>query len=104
MSGGFNVDGSALRTYAKNGVEAAAGRIDAIRARTQQLALTQQAFGKLPQSDELKADYDTQRKESRDDLEDAVDTLYAIVDALRESADAYHTTEKKISGGLGGGA
>lgn len=104
MSGGFNVEASALRTYAKQGADAAAGRIDAIRARTHQLALTQQAFGRLPQSDELKADYDTQRKESRDDLYDAVETLYAIVDALRESADAYRTTEKKNSGGLDGGS
>lgn len=102
MSGGFNVEGSALRTYAK-AVEAAAGRIDGIRARTQQLELTQQTFGRLPQSDELKADYDTQRNESGTDLTDAVETLYAISDALRDSAAAYDGTEMDNSGMMGGG-
>lgn len=102
MSGGFNVEGSALRKYAK-AVEAAAGRIDGIRARTQQLELTQQTFGKLPQSDDLKADYDTQRKESGTDLTDAVETLHAIADALRDSADAYDGTEMDNRGMMGGG-
>jgi hypothetical protein len=102
MSGGFDVEGDALRKYAK-AVEAAAGRVDSIRARTQQLQLTQETFGKLPQSDELKADYDTQRKESGNDLSDAVDSLYAIADALKDSAAAYDGTELENRGMMGGG-
>ncbi|MFE5891716.1 type VII secretion target [Streptomyces sp. NPDC056468] len=102
MSGGFDVEGDALRKYAK-AVEAAAGRVDSIRSRTQQLELTQETFGKLPQSDELKADYDTQRKESGNDLTDAVDTLYAIADALKDSAEAYDGTEMQNRGMMGGG-
>lgn len=102
MSGGFDVEGDALRKYAK-AVEAAAGRVDGIRARTQQLQLTQETFGKLPQSDELKADYDTQRKESGNDLSDAVDSLYAIADALKDSAAAYDDTELENRGMMGGG-
>lgn len=102
MSGGFDVEGDALRKYAR-AVEAAAGRIDGIRSRTQQLELTQGTFGKLPESDNLKADYDTQREESGKDLASAVDTLYAISDALKDSAAAYDGTEMDNSGMMGGG-
>ncbi|CAL9546004.1 hypothetical protein SUDANB58_04348 [Streptomyces sp. enrichment culture] len=101
MSGGFHVEGDALRKYAK-AVEAAAGRIDGIRARTQQMELTQQVFGKLPQSDELKADYDTQREESGNDLISAIETLYSIADALKNSAAAYDDTEEDNRGMMGG--
>ncbi|MBT2421267.1 hypothetical protein J7F01_33855 [Streptomyces sp. ISL-22] len=102
MSGGFDVEGDALRKYAK-AVEAAAGRINNIRTRTQQLELTQETFGKLPQSDDLKADYDTQRKESGNDLTSAAETLYSIADALKDSAAAYDDTEMDNRGMMGGG-
>ena len=101
MSGGFNVEEGALRAYAA-AVDAAAGRIDAIRSRTRQLDLTQQAFGKLPQSDELKADYDQQRQESGSDLDSAVETLNSVADALRDSAGAYDATETANSRVVGG--
>ncbi|MFF5253825.1 hypothetical protein ACFY4K_17460 [Streptomyces leeuwenhoekii] len=102
MSGGFKVEQTALHAYAK-AVEAAAGRLDAIRVRTQQLELSQQAFGKLPQSDDLKADYDTQRQESENDLKDAVETLNSTAEALRDSADAYEVTETENRDIVGGG-
>lgn len=102
MTGGFNVEQSALRAYAQ-AVNDAAGRLEGIRTRTQSLELTQQAFGRLPQSDELKADYDSQRKDSGNDLQDAVETLHAMADALKESADAYETTEQVNKDIMGGG-
>ncbi|MEY9994725.1 uncharacterized protein YukE [Streptomyces sp. V4I8] len=102
MSGGFDVEGDALRKYAR-AVEAAAGRLDTIRSRTQQLELTQETFGRLPQSDDLKADYDTQHKESGNDLTDAVETLHSIADALKDSAAAYDGTEMDNRGMMGGG-
>ncbi|NEY33217.1 hypothetical protein GTU99_13615 [Streptomyces sp. PRKS01-65] len=102
MSGGFNVEQSALHAYVK-AVEAAAGRIEAIRSRTQRLELAQQAFGKLPQSDDLKADYDTQRQESGKDLQDAVETLHSTAEALRDSADSYEAVENENRDIVGGG-
>lgn len=102
MSGGFNVEESALRAYAA-AVDAAASRIDGIRSRTRHLDLTQETFGRLPQSDELKADYDSQRSESGDDLQGAVETLNSIAEALRGSAEAYDATEMDNTHVVGGG-
>lgn len=103
MSQGFDVQSEALRRYAR-AVENAAAKIESIRNRNLGLQLDQGTFGKLPESDNLKGDYDNQSKESADDLKSAGETLDSIVEAMRESADAYDANEQDQVHTLGGGA
>ncbi|MFG2892797.1 hypothetical protein [Streptomyces sp. NPDC048248] len=103
MGQGFDVESEALRRYAR-AVEAATGKIESIRKRNLGLTLDQGTFGKLPESDNLKADYDTQSTESADDLNSAVETLESIAEAMRDSAEAYDANEESQVQALGGGA
>ncbi|MER6011720.1 hypothetical protein [Streptomyces bluensis] len=101
MSQGFGVASDALRTYARN-TEPDVERIQLIRNRIRQLELSAGTFGKLPQSDELKADYDAKQQDSVKDLGDAADTLQDIVDAARVTADRYDGNEHGTAASFGG--
>lgn len=101
MSAQFEVDPQALRTYAKN-VDKEAERIRRIRNKIDQVTLAPGAFGKLPESDELAADYEKQRTESLDDLKDAASALEGIVDAVKDMATAYDRTEDDTNVSFGG--
>ncbi|GAA2508873.1 hypothetical protein GCM10010406_51680 [Streptomyces thermolineatus] len=102
MGDGYDVSSDALRKYAK-AVDAAAKRIEGIRRRTGTLELSQGVFGKLPESDNLKADYDKQTEESQRDLKDAGDALERVADDIREAASSYDETEDTLTQGFGGG-
>ncbi|OAH09586.1 type VII secretion target [Streptomyces jeddahensis] len=101
MSAQFDVDPQALRTYARN-VDKDVERIRRIRNKIDQVTLSPGAFGRLPESDELAKDYEKQRSDSMDDLKDAASTLEAIVDAMRDTANAYDQTEDDINVSFGG--
>jgi hypothetical protein len=102
MGQGYDVQSEALRRYG-TAADDAAGRIEAIRHRNAGLELTQGTFGRLPESDDLKADYDTQMTESADDLASAAETLRSIADGIRQSADNYDTNEDEQTRGFVGG-
>ena len=101
MSGQFDVETQALRTYAKN-VGKEAERIRRIRNRIDQVSLSHGAFGKLPESDELASDYEKQRTKSLEDLADAASALEDIADAVRDTAQAYDRTENDVGVSFGG--
>ncbi|MCZ9343410.1 hypothetical protein NGM37_37215, partial [Streptomyces sp. TRM76130] len=101
MGQGFDVRSDALRTYARR-TEPDVERILRIRNRIRQLELSAGTFGKLPESDELKADYDTKQQDGIKDLGDAADALQQIVDAARSTADRYDGNEQDTTAGFGG--
>ncbi|MEU4655663.1 hypothetical protein AB0G32_17250 [Streptomyces sp. NPDC023723] len=101
MGQGFDVQSDALRAYARR-TEPDVERIQRIRNRIQQLELSAGTFGKLPESDELKADYDTKQEDGIKDLRDAADALQQIVDAARSTADSYDGNEQSTAAGFGG--
>ncbi|MEU9287107.1 hypothetical protein AB0D57_20925 [Streptomyces sp. NPDC048275] len=101
MSQGFGVQNDALRTYARR-TEPDVERVQRIRNRIQQLELSAGTFGKLPESDELKADYDAKQQDAIKDLGDAADALQNIVDAARATADRYDGNEQNTAAGFGG--
>lgn len=103
MTDAYDVDDAALRRFGES-AEAAAERIERIRKRTSKLTLNQGTFGKMPQADSLKNDYDEQHRESTSDLKNAEETLNAIADALRGSADNYDSNEQEQTKRFGGGA
>lgn len=95
MSPSFEVESQALRTYAR-GVKPDIERIEKIRSKVQQLDLSAGTFGKLPQSDELKSDYDEKRQQALRDLNDSADALEDIVEAIKDTADAYDRNEYAV--------
>ncbi|MET8677857.1 hypothetical protein ABZW18_09745 [Streptomyces sp. NPDC004647] len=98
-----DVDGEALRKYAA-ALDSAAGRVESIRNRIKGLDLSAEPFGKLSESNNLKADYDTQSQEAEDDLLDVSDALHAISKGIKLSATAYEETEDahtRLFGGAG---
>lgn len=97
-----DVQSEALRRFARAAEESMA-RIERIRSRTQELDLSQGVFGKLPEADNLKSDYDEQRNDSADDLKQAAEMLQHIADGVKESADAYDSTEEANAQSFGGG-
>jgi hypothetical protein len=101
MSHGFDVQSEALRTYARR-TESDVARIQQICNRLQQLELSDGDFGKLPESDELKADFDAKQQDAVKDLGDAADVLRYIVDAARATADRYDGSERDTAAGFGG--
>ncbi|MFF3496746.1 hypothetical protein ACFYWS_36025 [Streptomyces sp. NPDC002795] len=102
MSGtGFDVESAALRRYAQ-AAEQAADKVESIRRRLAPLDLHQQTFGRLPESDELKADYDKQSEEAATDLKDVQDALTVIAETVRGSADAYDQGEEAQTQSFGG--
>ncbi|MFC7304047.1 hypothetical protein ACFQVC_07445 [Streptomyces monticola] len=101
MAQGFGVQSDALRTYARN-TEPDVGRIQRIRNHITQLELSAGTFGKLPESDSLKSDYDAKQDESLRDLESAAEALQRMVDAARETADRYDGTEVHTVSTFGG--
>lgn len=103
MTNGYDVESAALRTYG-NAAEGAAERIERIRKRTAKLTLGESVFGKLPQSDDLKKDYDEQHRESGNDLKSAEETLRAVAGALDGSADSYDSNEDEQTKRFGGGS
>jgi hypothetical protein len=98
---GYDVEGAALRRYA-SALDGAADRVTGIRRRTSALELNSGVFGKLAESDSLKADYDTQSAQSVEDLGDVSETLRVIADGLRLSADAYDANEDDQVRAFGG--
>jgi hypothetical protein len=102
MGQGFDVQSEALRRYGA-AAEDAADRVEAIRRRNAGLTLSQGTFGRLPESDNLTSDYDTQMEESADDLASAAETLLSIADGIRRSAENYDTNEDEQARGFGGG-
>ncbi|MEU1850263.1 hypothetical protein ABZ499_13570 [Streptomyces sp. NPDC019990] len=101
LSQGFGVERDALRTYARR-TEPDVERIQRIRNRIRPLELSAGTFGKLPESDELKADYDAKQQDAVKDLADAADALQDIVDAARATADRYDGNEQDTAGSFGG--
>ncbi|MFG2191801.1 WXG100 family type VII secretion target [Streptomyces sp. NPDC048639] len=103
MGQGTDVDGEALRKYAAV-LEGAAGRVEAIRNRVKGLDLSAEPFGKLSESNALKADYDTQSQEAEQDLQDVSEALQGISKGINLSAAAYDETEDahtRLFGGAG---
>jgi hypothetical protein len=100
MSHGFDVQSDALRTYAR-ATEPDVERIQRIRNRIQQLELSAGTFGKLPESEELKSDYDTKQQDAVRDLGDSADALQGIVDAARATAERYDSNEQETSADFG---
>lgn len=96
MSQGFDVQSDALQAYAR-GTRPDIERIEKIRNKIDQLDLASGTFGKLPESDELKSDYDAKQRDSLKDLRGAADTLQDIVDAIKETADAYDRNERTVA-------
>jgi uncharacterized protein YukE len=96
MSQGFDVESKALRAYAR-GTKSDIERIEKIRSKISQLDLPSGTFGKLPQSDELKSDYDEKQRKSMKDLRDAGDTLEDIIEAIKDTADAYDRNEDAVA-------
>lgn len=96
MSQGFDVESKALRAYAR-GTKPDIERIEKIRSKVSQLDLAAGTFGKLPESDELKSDYDEKRRDSLKDLEGAADALEEIIEAIKETADAYDRNEDAVN-------
>ncbi|GAA4075212.1 hypothetical protein [Streptomyces shaanxiensis] len=106
MGQGTEVESDALRRYAR-AVERAEGQVEAIRNRIRPLDLPAGAFGKLSESDSLKADYDTQSTEAEADLKDVMESLAALATGVRLTAAAYDATEEdhvQMFEGFGGGA
>ncbi|MEU9111768.1 hypothetical protein AB0D04_08260 [Streptomyces sp. NPDC048483] len=97
-----DVQSEALRRFAR-AAEESMGRMEKIRSRTQDLDLSQGVFGKLPEADSLKSDYDEQRNDSLDDLKQAAEMLQHIADGVKESADAYDGTDEATAQSFGGG-
>lgn len=98
---GYDVESAALRRFAKS-LDSAADRVAVIRRRTAGLDLSSGVFGKLAESDSLKADYDTQSTQAGEDLRDVTETLQLISDGLRLSADAYDANEEDQVRAFGG--
>lgn len=96
MSQGFDVESKALRAYAR-GTRPDIERIEKIRNKVDQLDLSAGTFGKLPESDELKSDYDEKQRDSVKDLRGASDTLQDIIDAIKETADAYDRNDDAVA-------
>lgn len=92
MSNGFDVESDALRAYAK-AVDDASARVERIRKRTSALAIPDNAFGKMPESGELKNDYEGKSKQTAKDLMDAVDSMEVIAKGIRGSASGYEDNE-----------
>jgi uncharacterized protein YukE len=99
---GYDVESAALRRFA-TALEDAADRVALIRRRTSGLHLSSGAFGKLAESDSLKADYDTQTAQADEDLNDVTATLQSIAEDLRQNADAYDANEEEQVRTFGGG-
>lgn len=102
QSTGYDVDSAALQRFA-TALDSAADRVVLIRRRAAGLGLDSGAFGKLAESDGLKADYDTQTKQADDDLGDVSETLRSVADGLRENAGAYDANEEEQTRVFGGG-
>ncbi|MGY5130779.1 DUF2563 family protein [Streptomyces nigrescens] len=100
---GYDVESTALRRYA-NAADQAADQVEKIRNRVSRLKLSSGVFGQLAESDSLKSDYDTQSEEAVNDLHDVKESLGAIADGVRLSADAYDNNEDDQVYALGGGA
>lgn len=92
MSNGYDVESSTLRAYAK-AVDDASARIELIRKRTSTLSIPDNAFGKLPESGELKQDYEEKSKQTAKDLTDAMDSMESIAKGIRSSASDYDDNE-----------
>jgi hypothetical protein len=98
---GYDVESAALRRYSA-AVDGASDRVAQIRRRTSELDLSSGVFGKLSESDSLKADYDTQSTQSDEDLRDVSESLQLIADGLRMNADAYDANEEDQVHSFGG--
>lgn len=96
MGQGFDVESMALRAYARN-TDPDIERIRKIRHKIDQLDLPDAAFGMLPESNELKADYDEKQRDAVKDLNDAADTLQDMVDAIKETASAYDRNDDTVA-------
>lgn len=99
---GYEVESAALERFAA-ALDSAADRVALIRRRTAGLGLGSGVFGKLSESDGLKADYDTQTKQADEDLGDVSETLQSVADGLRENAGAYDANEVEQTRAFGGG-
>ncbi|MFI5526435.1 DUF2563 family protein [Streptomyces platensis] len=99
---GYDVESSALRRYA-NAADHAADQVEKIRKRVSGLKLSSGVFGQLAESDGLKSDYDTQSEEAVNDLHDVKESLGAIADGIRLSAEAYDNNEDDQVFAFGGG-
>lgn len=96
MGQGFDVQSEALRTYARN-TDSDIERIRKVRNKIDQLDLPDAAFGLLPESNELKSDYDEKQREGIKDLDDAADTLQDIIDAIKDTAAAYDRQDDAVA-------
>ncbi|WP_336049496.1 hypothetical protein [Streptomyces sp. CA2R101] len=99
---GYDVESSAIRRYA-NAADHAADQVEKIRTRINGLKLSSGVFGRLSESDSLKADYDKQSEEAVDDLHDVKQSLSGIADGVRLTADTYDNNEDDQVHALGGG-
>ncbi|MFG2195831.1 WXG100 family type VII secretion target [Streptomyces sp. NPDC048639] len=98
----FDVESDALRRYAK-ALGHAAGRLESLERRTQGLGLEGSVFGKLPDAEVLREDYNAQLTESGDDLGNGAEMLRSFAANLNESADDYDATDRDAVSGFGGG-
>jgi uncharacterized protein YukE len=98
---GYDVESAALRRFA-TALDGAADRVALIRRRTSALDLSSGVFGKLAESDSLKADYDAQSAQTDEDLVDVSETLQLIADGVRQNADAYDANEEDQVRSFGG--
>ncbi|UNO38725.1 hypothetical protein [Streptomyces sp. MST-110588] len=108
MADQFTAAQEALHKFAKSS-DQRAEKLRAIRSKLASHSLNAQAFGKLPEADELYSAYAEQSEDSLEILESAAKLEENISEGVTETARAYQSDEdetvrtmRQVQGGAGG--
>ncbi|MGW1374962.1 hypothetical protein ACWD6P_11915 [Streptomyces sp. NPDC002446] len=92
MAEQFSAAQEALHTFARS-ADQRAEKLRAIRSRLASHRLSEQAFGKLPEADELYTAYDEQSEHVLETLEQAATLEEKVGEGVTETARAYQSDE-----------
>lgn len=96
MSGGYRVDPEAIRRFGRTSAERSA-KLREIRERLGGGWLPPDTFGRLPESDEIAADYQERHEAAVVNVISAADTMERIGDHAQDLARSYEAAESALS-------
>ncbi|MGW2026097.1 hypothetical protein [Streptomyces decoyicus] len=99
MSEQFSAAQEALHKFAKSS-DQRAEKLRAIRSKLASHELNKEAFGKLPESDELYQAYDEQSEHCLDTLDSAATLEEKISEGVTETARAYQSDEDETAASM----
>lgn len=96
MSGGYQVDPEAIRRFGRTSEERAA-RLREIRGRLGAQQLPADAFGKLPESDEITRDYQERSEAAIENVGAAAESMERLNEYAQGLARSYDGIEQGLS-------